>query len=534
MKFGVVIRSIGEATEDACKQSVLNAGIDESKVFIVKNKYPAYNAYLEMFRIARKQNLDWFLAIDADVVLLPNWFDLIKQGIGRTKDLKRYVLNFKINDYISDAKMYRGIHVYNGKYINQCVFFMKINAFLSKTKYFKKLFNHRYYTKPESSLDIYFSRCCVNRVLFENIIGLHAYEQKDEEVVRQAIVRYSRDKYYVDNYAITDKLFLFAWEMSKNFTLKEISVKETDPLVKEVLKKYYSENKEQKRDEVSLELFERKYLKKFSNNLDYENLEFVEIRKRNGRVFKRLMNKIIKKFLGLVLKTIPSKLLKIIVQKIFVAYISKLNKKEKIKFLLEFDNKLYSLQKRAALEYGNGIHPKHRHMKYHDFFINNINKGENILDIGCGRGILANAIAERSECSKVHGIEIDEQNFNFAKDNFKNKKLQFVLGDATEKEFEDSFDVVVLSNVLEHLKNRSDFLKKIKDNISPSRFLIRIPMYERDWRVPLKDELKIDYLLDPTHELEYTTEIFEKELFKAGLKIESAIYKWGELWAVVN
>ncbi len=29
-------------------------------------------------------------------------------------------------------------------------------------------------------------------------------------------------------------------------------------------------------------------------------------------------------------------------------------------------------QKKAAVAYGGGIHPKHRHMRYHDFFVNRI------------------------------------------------------------------------------------------------------------------------------------------------------------------
>lgn len=244
--------------------------------------------------------------------------------------------------------------------------------------------------------------------------------------------------------------------------------------------------------------------------------------------------KFIHKIITAILLCLPKKLLRVLIQKIFHIYVNKLDKNEKIKYLLTFDNYLYDLQGKASLEYGNGVHSKNRHMKYHDFFIDNIKKDENILDIGCGYGILANAIAERSNCNKIYGIEINEAKVEKAKNSYSHEKINFILGDATKINLEGKFDVVILSNVLEHLTNRGEFLKKVKANIQPDRFLIRVPLYERDWRVPLKDELNIDYRLDPTHELEYTTEILEHELAEAGLKIESSVYKWGEIWTVVK
>jgi 2-polyprenyl-3-methyl-5-hydroxy-6-metoxy-1,4-benzoquinol methylase len=89
-------------------------------------------------------------------------------------------------------------------------------------------------------------------------------------------------------------------------------------------------------------------------------------------------------------------------------------------------------------------------------------------------------------------------------------------------------DVVILSNVLEHIEKRIDFLRKIQERCQPDYFLIRVPMYERDWRIPLQDELGLDYFLDSTHFIEYRFEELEKELGEAGLKIETVKIGWGE------
>ena len=53
------------------------------------------------------------------------------------------------------------------------------------------------------------------------------------------------------------------------------------------------------------------------------------------------------------------------------------------------------------------------------------------------------------------------------------------------------------------------------------------------WRVPLKEELGIDYRLDPTHRIEYTVEGFAEEIETAGLKIAYQEIRWGEIWAEV-
>jgi hypothetical protein len=107
-----------------------------------------------------------------------------------------------------------------------------------------------------------------------------------------------------------------------------------------------------------------------------------------------------------------------------------------------------------------------------------------------------------------------------------------VTGDATQENIEDNFDVVVLSNVLEHIGDRVSFLKNLIANTKASTFLIRVPSFDRDWRVPLKKELGIEWRLDVTHEIEYTVDIFLSELNCSGIQAVHLESKWGEIWSV--
>lgn len=240
------------------------------------------------------------------------------------------------------------------------------------------------------------------------------------------------------------------------------------------------------------------------------------------------------KILNYLLTRMPlEKRVKIITYLIRNAYFSP-DKKESLMFLLEIDRELYSLLGGASVRYGNGTHTKHRHIGYHDFFIKNIEPGSKVLDVGSGSGFLAYDIVTKVKDTKVLGIDIDEKNVAYAKKQFIHPNLRFIAGDALKDLPRERFDVVVLSNVLEHLDDRTEFLKLLKERISPSKYLIRVPIFERDWRVPLKKELGVDYRLDPTHRIEYTQEEFFNELSQAGLRAEAYEVRWGEIWAVVK
>ena len=206
---------------------------------------------------------------------------------------------------------------------------------------------------------------------------------------------------------------------------------------------------------------------------------------------------------------------------------------KELKSIMEFDNRLYGLQGMLSIRHGNGIHSKHKHMNYHNFFIQNIKDEQNVLEIGCGYGPLANAIATAKNV-KYTGIDIVKKNIEKAKSLFKRDNLTFIHGDALKTEFDTSIDIVVMSNVLEHIKDRVALLKRIKETIKPNTIIIRVPLYERDWRVPLKEELGIEHRLDPTHYTEYTLESYKEELEEAELNLEHLEVRWGEIWSVVR
>ncbi len=187
---------------------------------------------------------------------------------------------------------------------------------------------------------------------------------------------------------------------------------------------------------------------------------------------------------------------------------------------------------RCAIRYGDGVHPKHRLMRYHEFFVSRITPGETVLDIGCGRGMVAYSLAMAG--AKVTGIDLNEENIRAARERYQHPNLSFITGDATRVLPPGSFKTVIASNVLEHIENRIDFLNRVQQAIKPDRWLIRVPVLDRHWHSPLKQELGLSPFSDPAHFTEYTLASFMKEMDAAGLSIRHLDRIWGEIWAEVT
>lgn len=197
--------------------------------------------------------------------------------------------------------------------------------------------------------------------------------------------------------------------------------------------------------------------------------------------------------------------------------------------LCQLENLLYKIISILAIYENRGIHPKHRILNYHKFFVDNISVTDSVLDIGCGNGYVAYDMAQKARA--VTGIDIVRSNIAVAEKKFRRENLQYIFGDATTFSFKERFDIITLSNVLEHIQNRVPFLKNIK-KLAP-KLLIRVPLITRDWISVYKKECGYEYRLDKTHFIEYTEENFQSELKEAGLAIESQYVKFGELYAIV-
>jgi SAM-dependent methyltransferase len=203
---------------------------------------------------------------------------------------------------------------------------------------------------------------------------------------------------------------------------------------------------------------------------------------------------------------------------------------EALRELFALDDHLQREIDRTAIRYDGGVHVKHRVTGYHDFFVERIRSGERVLDVGSGKGELAHDLAVRSGAD-VTGIDVKGPSLAFARERFRHERVRFLERNALEALPDGPFDVVVLSNVIEHLADRVDLLSRIARELRPRCVLIRVPAEDRHWHVPLRRELGLPWFSDPSHVVEYDRRHLVAELEEAGLEPVEVQSRWGELWA---
>lgn len=89
-------------------------------------------------------------------------------------------------------------------------------------------------------------------------------------------------------------------------------------------------------------------------------------------------------------------------------------------------------------------------------------EGKAILDIACGSGYGSGYLINKG-AKKVVGADYSEETIEYARLHYQKDGLSFLCSDAQQMQFPDnSFDVVVSFETIEHLERYEDFLKECK------------------------------------------------------------------------
>lgn len=133
----------------------------------------------------------------------------------------------------------------------------------------------------------------------------------------------------------------------------------------------------------------------------------------------------------------------------------------------------------------NPIYKKMMHGFFSNFmaYIESVkgNEAFNILEIGCGEGLLAYKIIEKFENTKITGLDLDDEIIAEAKQNCPGAHFEVGSVYDLSKYYNEKYDVVIASEVLEHIDQPEAALNEIK-KLNSEYFLFSVP-HEPIWRV---------------------------------------------------
>ncbi len=185
---------------------------------------------------------------------------------------------------------------------------------------------------------------------------------------------------------------------------------------------------------------------------------------------------------------------------------------------------------RGTFHFEPRISPRDRYGLSNPLIENEVPYGSRVLDVGCGVGLLGERLRKRKACHVV-GVEIDHDSATDARtrlDDVIEGDANTVVQNLTRKEA--LFDVILLSDVLEHMPRPDIFLENARNLIRGGLAIASIPNVA-NWYVRANLLLgRFDYteagLLDKTH-LRFFTERTVREFFRAsGYSILKLKFTW--------
>jgi 2-polyprenyl-3-methyl-5-hydroxy-6-metoxy-1,4-benzoquinol methylase len=149
------------------------------------------------------------------------------------------------------------------------------------------------------------------------------------------------------------------------------------------------------------------------------------------------------------------------------------------------------------------------HIATYQFALKHV-KGKRVLDYGCGSGYGSHMLS--SIADYVFAVDISEEAVNYAKKCYKANNLVFK---AISELSNEKFDVITSFQVIEHVPNGKEYIKKLKDLLNPEGCLL-ISTPDKSYRL-------FNYIQKPWnifHLKEYTSKGLNNLLQKCFNKVE--------------
>lgn len=157
------------------------------------------------------------------------------------------------------------------------------------------------------------------------------------------------------------------------------------------------------------------------------------------------------------------------------------------------------------------------------------NNAKDILDLGCGNGILSFLLSSKYPNKKIVGSDINKSRIQYLNKTNKEKNLKFIQSDANKFNFK--YDVIFCVDLLHHItyKKQNELLKSIYEKSKKNTIIIIKDMDKSKYSIRHLFNFLIDIISAKQYPLYYHDKNSFKKLFlKNKFKISQIKYfnKW--------
>ncbi len=201
----------------------------------------------------------------------------------------------------------------------------------------------------------------------------------------------------------------------------------------------------------------------------------------------------------------------------------------------QFHHKI--LNRAEAIEYIKNYQvDARRPIDRHTLMLKYIPENSKVLDYGCGWGVFSRMVAEK-KCTVV-GIDRDESSIKIAKEVTGEKPgLSFAVKEISEFP-DESFDVVVSNQVIEHVHNPGNYLKECNrvlrkggifliatpNILTPQFFMYQFSKNQKLWFKQLSEKIRNNYAKTNDHIMGWDPHSFCRLLSSVGFDYEDHEY----------
>lgn len=153
-----------------------------------------------------------------------------------------------------------------------------------------------------------------------------------------------------------------------------------------------------------------------------------------------------------------------------------------------------------------------------------------VIDIGCGTGRWCQ-IASRYAADVV-GVDYDQDLIRRAREESGADNIEYVVGDATKDLQERTFDLALLTHVIEHIEDADSLLLGIRG--ITQKLIVEVPDFENDPLNWVRLRLGCHFYTDADHVREYTLDSLTEQVEKNDWRVVESRKSGGSVLVVAE